>query len=80
MSDWPKYKSRKIVEAMPIASINADKTNLILASGEDFQTTVPGMMQQAEVGGYAIRYPDGFKSVSPMAPFVEGYIAIPPAE
>ena len=40
---------------------------------EPFVPTEPGMAKRAEVGGYAILYPDGFKSISPQKQFEEGY-------
>ena len=36
-----------------------------------------GMAERAQIGDYAILYPDGFKSVSPRKAFEEGYTRKP---
>jgi hypothetical protein len=80
MSEWQKYRSHKVVEAAPICEIvDAGGTLSILVKpyGDDtverFVPTEHGMIARAEVGGYAVRYPDGYKSVSPKEAFEEGY-------
>ena len=40
---------------------------------EEFVPTEPGMANRVTVGDYAVRYPDGFKSVSPQKAFTDGY-------
>lgn len=84
---WPQYESHKVVQAARIVGIaRDDDDNIVLwvrPDGDDtrdlerFDTTVKAMMAQAMVGGYAMRYPDGFKSVSPEKAFEEGYTRIP---
>jgi hypothetical protein len=80
MSDWPEYESHKVVRATPIVRIDGGQNGVPIAlfvapDGVEkrFQTTELGMMARAEVGGYAVLYPDGYKSVSPRKPFEEGY-------
>jgi hypothetical protein len=93
MSDWPQYESHKIVRAAKIVrvdhipastgvvvspvriSITVDPGNGEL---EQFEPTVPGMAEKAEVGGYGMLYPDGFKSISPRTAFEEGYTRVEP--
>lgn len=80
MSDttsWPKYESHKIVQAMPITDITPDGVVLVGVTHEPFYPTEPAMAARAEVGGYAVLYADGFKSVSPKKAFEDGYTAVP---
>lgn len=76
MTDWPKYESHKIVQAMPITGITPDGIVLVGARHEPFHPTEPAMAARAEVGGYAVLYADGFKSVSPKKAFEEGYTRV----
>jgi hypothetical protein len=85
MPDWPEYMSHKIVQAALIVDIklgvSPDDVPVLLVQPkggkvEEFSPTEPGMARRAEVGGYALRYEDGFKSVSPKKAFEEGYSAI----
>lgn len=73
MKDWPKYESHKVVRAMPITEITSDGVVLVGDQYEPFQPTEPAMAKRAEVGGYAVVYADGFRSVSPKKAFEEGY-------
>lgn len=74
MSDWPKYESHKVVQAMPITGITPDGVVLVGARHEPFYPTEPGMAARAEIGGYAVIYEgDGFRSISPKKAFEEGY-------
>lgn len=87
MSNWPKYESHKIVQAAKIIRLEyrgKDASSGILrvfvpgnATEEEFWTSEIGMMQRAEVGGYAVIYEDGFKSISPAKAFEDGYVRIP---
>jgi hypothetical protein len=43
---------------------------------EAFHPTEPAMVGRAEVGGYAVVYEDGFRSVSPKAAFEAGNIRL----
>jgi hypothetical protein len=76
MSDWPKYESHKVVQAMPITGITPDGIVLVGARHEPFHPTEPAMAKRAEVGGYAVQYEDGFKSVSPKKAFEDGYTRV----
>jgi hypothetical protein len=83
MSGWTKYISHKTVEAAPIVWIGEPTSPEIarvimvdLGDGvqERFQPTEPAMAARAEVGGYAVIYEDGYKSISPKKAFEEGYV------
>lgn len=88
MSDWPKYESHKIVQAAKITRLEFDLaggrigpvTKIYVDPGdgteEAFWPTIDDMAQKAETGGWAILYPDGFKSISPAKQFEEGYTLI----
>lgn len=93
MTDWPEYRSHKIVRAAKIVSITRTPDDeLIIWTGdyphERFEPTRADMKQVAEVGAYAViyapdeKYPDGYRSVSPRKAFEEGYIplSVPPSE
>lgn len=80
MRDWPEFVSHKVVKAAPIVQISqrAGELDIWVKPFDDhtmerFVPTEPAMIARAEVGGYAIIYPDGFKSVSPKAAFEAGY-------
>lgn len=77
MSDWPKYESHKIVQALPITGITPAGVVLVGAGHEPFHPTEPAMAARAEVGGYAVLYADGYKSVSPKNAFEDGYKRVP---
>jgi hypothetical protein len=90
MTDWPKYRSHKIVEALPIVAIEEEPlpsghgmTRLLFVEPDDkgrrsFFPSVPAMAERAEVGDYAVRYDDGFRSISPRAAFEDGYTRVEP--
>lgn len=83
MTDWPEYESHKVVRAAKIVWVGLSapgNAEIVIAvepeegaSREYFEPTVPAMKEKAEVGGYAMLYPDGFKSISPQKAFEEGY-------
>lgn len=83
VGDWPLYQSHRIISALPIVAIGeatGDGTARVLfvdpagtGAQEPFLTTVPAMVDKANVGDYAMRYPDGFQSVCPKAAFEDGY-------
>lgn len=84
MSDWPRYESHKIVQAAKIIGFDTRDTGgrvcaiVDLGDGKT-ETFVPAewvMLDRAEVGGWAMLYPDGFKSISPAKAFEEGYTLI----
>jgi len=77
---WPRYQSYKIVHAAKIVRVSEDdegRKYLVVAptegAEEPFHTTELAMMDRAEVGGYAVVYHDGFRSVSPAEAFETGY-------
>jgi hypothetical protein len=77
MNDWPEYVSHKVVRAAKIVGIT--DTGVIMVDPFDgnnavpFEPTEPGMSKRANVGDWAMLYPDGFKSISPAKAFEEGY-------
>jgi hypothetical protein len=73
MSDWPRYVSHKEVRAMPITGVTHTGTILVGSRHTVFQPTEPAMAARAEVGGYAVIYSDGFRSISPKKAFEDGY-------
>jgi hypothetical protein len=85
MSEWPKYESHKIVQAAKIVNQQRDaegevvSVEVILPDGDKewFQATVPAMTAKANIGDWAMLYPDGFKSISPAKAFEQGYTLCP---
>lgn len=86
MNHWPEYESHKVVQAAKIVGVERNHGGLVQKiwvrpAGEEFDNgqiepfwpSVPEMAEKAEVGGYALRYPYGFLSISPEKAFVEGY-------
>lgn len=77
MSDWPKYQSHKIVQAMPIVGFDERDTGgkvcAIVEGGTTFAPNENGMLERANVGDYAVIYEDGYASISPKDVFEEGY-------
>lgn len=88
MTDWPQYESHKIVRAARIVNQERDTDGNVIAVEVDvpgfgkewFRATLPEMTARAEIGDWAMRYPDGFGSISPAKAFEEGYtlLAAPP--
>lgn len=87
MINWPEYVSHKVVRAAKIVAIEQRGDRKIIYARpageeldnggiEEFEPTVPGMADKAEIGGWAMLYQDGFKSISPARAFVEGYIPL----
>jgi hypothetical protein len=85
MTDWPTYESHKIVQAARIVWVGKSAGLETMISVEPieggpreyFVPTVAAMAERAEPGGYAVLYPDGFKSISPEAAFEQGYTRRP---
>lgn len=74
MSDWPEYETRKRVRAAKIVGVELEPggekvSRLMINPGsgvpwEHFVPTEPTMMEHVRDGnGYALLYPDGFRSV-----------------
>lgn len=89
MSEWPRYESHKVVQAAKIVGIERDEATdakiiWVRPAGEEFdnhpierfEPTVAAMAEKAEVGGWAMLYSDGFKSISPERQFDEGYTLV----
>lgn len=73
-----KFKCHKVVEAGKIVEIkpSGDALDLLL---EQERVMVPAaymQKHQPEVGGYFVRYADGYESYSPAAAFEAGYAPI----
>ena len=80
MTDWPQYESHKVVRAARISDIQDVGGTLTIFvkpfddhTVETFVPTHADMIAEARVGGWAILYPDGFRSISPRKAFEEGY-------
>jgi hypothetical protein len=80
MTDLPRYKSHKIVEAAPITSISRNPAWVEVKVGMQYSTfEVPpdffsrGLPSQDD---YFVRYEDGYLSWSPKKAFEEGYIRV----
>lgn len=82
MTYWPKYESHKIVSAAEIVGFSIDDPTIVMVDPGDglieaFQPTEVAMVARAEVGGYAVLYAEGFKSISPKKAFEDGYTRVP---
>ncbi len=79
MTDWPEYDSHKIVRAAVIVSIvpHPGGTRAIMVQareGEPSEPFAPNLANMpANLGDYAVVYPDGYKSISPRKAFLTGY-------
>lgn len=79
MTDWPEYESHKVVRAAKIVNIyqhpERGRTIMVQAdeseAPEQFEPNLANM--PANVGDWAMLYPDGYKSISPRKAFEEGY-------
>lgn len=83
MPEWPKYLSHKVVSAAEIVEIVEHGGTLSLLvkpygdhTVERFEATEPAMTARAEVGWYAVKYDNGFQSVSPGDEFRKGYVLL----
>lgn len=78
-----KYRSHKIVEAGVVAAIEVDEdktARIAMTDGEVVVSSVGWFHRVCArtdedelIGGYYVRYADGFDSWSPDGPFEEGY-------
>lgn len=78
----PKYQSIKIVEAAKIEKIEGQ---VMLLSFRKHVTKVEVDQtyldkHQPQVGGYFVRYENGYESYSPKGPFESGYLSVDPNE
>ena len=75
-----RYKSHKEVEAFKITSIQLSTPRKPIRLLGDSDIAVVGQAYMAkhvpQVGGYYVRYEDGYESWSPAEAFEEGYTKI----
>ena len=78
-----KFKCHKVVEAAIVQNIVTDVTPgspevfLQLEGGEVYETDQNWVINKnVEVGGYLVRYEDGYTSFSPREPFLAGYTQV----
>ena len=84
MTNLPRYKSHKIVEAVKIARMhtNSNLNGLFWITPEESGikvfTVADSYVKKHDprVGGYYVRYPDGYESWSPAEAFEEGYTRV----
>jgi hypothetical protein len=83
VKEWPQYQSHKVVRAVRILSNTLDEYGQVVSltvdgpnGWEQFIPTEPAMMARAQIGGFAVLYPDGYKSVSPAREFEQGYAPV----
>lgn len=81
MTEWAEYLSHKVVRAARITRVEVygvTVSHIMVDPGdgseEQFWPTKSDMAQEARVGGWAISYPDGFRSICPEQQFGEGYM------
>lgn len=82
MTPLPRWQCHKIVEAARITQIvwaeGRITLHLDLEGADPVVVTQPWLTAHpAEVGGYYVRYEDGYASYSPAAAFEAGYTLIP---
>lgn len=71
MSDWPQYRSKKTARAAKIVGFDTRDTGgrvgALVDPGdgnlEPFVPTNPALLNTAAIGGWAIRFDDGYKMV-----------------
>ncbi len=81
---YPRYKSHKIIEAFKIAEViphpEWDKESVLVPENPELvaiNVTDEYMAKHnPQVGGYYVRYPDGYESWSPAEAFEDGYTLI----
>lgn len=82
-----RYQSHKTVEAFKIVRIEVipeSQSALLFATDEPVGSMQSSMLvsaafsakHQPHVGGYFVRYADGYESFSPAEPFEDGYTLI----
>lgn len=83
MSEWPRYRSHRVVSATPIIRIESkDDGSLPLlfvdpSNGrepfEPFFPSEPEMARRAKILDFAMKYDDGYRSLCPKRQFEDGY-------
>ena len=78
-----KYSCHKVVEAFKIFMVSVNDQGLALLCPEDEDTVCNViasdeymLKNKPEVGGYYVKYEDGYESYSPAEPFEKGYSLI----
>lgn len=77
--DWPDYQCHKVVQALPLVGIShaedAPEAALRFEDGSDLIVSEDWLKKHSpQVGGYVVRYEDGYLSWSPKDVFESGYI------
>ena len=80
-SELPKYRCHKEVWALKIKSVRRGENGFWLNFEDDRYlprnvTSEYFVKHQPQVGGYWVRYEDGYESWSPAEPFEAGYTLI----
>ena len=83
---FPYYRSHKVVEAAKIVAVHRKpglppKLVLELPDGKRIHLSVDLTYMEKhnpQVGGFWMRYPDGYQSWSPAKAFVDGYSIVGP--
>ncbi len=81
---YPRYQSHKIVEAFRIGRIEVHpqwgQQHVLHPANEELPpvTVTDEYLNKhnPQIGGYYVRYPDGYESWSPAKPFEEGYTEV----
>lgn len=87
MGDWSRYRSQKLVQAAQIVEIRfsySGPPELYVGVGrrlmdyrlEEFVPSEPAMAARAKIGDYAVIYKDGYRGISPMRVFEDGYARV----
>lgn len=74
-----KYKCHKVVEAAKILNIRRESFSIVLLLDDSEHIEIShdsDLCDRVEVGGYFVKYADGYESFSPAKAFEEGYTEI----
>jgi len=75
-----KYRSHKVVEAAKITGVFDEPVRWFLNGGPDMIAPSLALMERvpgrSPIGGYYVRYADGYESWSPAEAFEEGYTLV----
>jgi len=74
----PKWKSHKVVEAARVTGVLDEPLRWVLLTGDSVPVSVELELRARRnpIGGYYVRYPDGYESWSPAEAFEDGYSLI----
>lgn len=84
MSELPRFKCHKVVQASKINHIAApvDGAPVVIVNTHDGDCSVRREWLEKhnpQIGGYLVRYEDGYESYSPAEAFEAGYAKVPPS-